>query len=66
MRTNLKGFADHMRRKNWSGLWVIDGHELSDREAHIFVERAIAEGYECDVDVPDDKVREWLGLSRKD
>lgn len=67
MRTNLKGFlVNYRRRKNWGGIWKLDGEYLTDRQARIFVQKAIAAGYECDEDVPEDLVREWLGLSKKE
>ena len=66
MKTNLVGFRKHYARKNWSGIWSIDGHELTDAEARIFVDRAIAAGYTVDEDVPDDLIREWIGLPKKE
>ena len=47
--------------RNWCGLWTIDGHKLTNEEAHIFVDRAIAAGDAYDADVPEDKIREWIG-----
>ena len=65
MRTNLIGFRRNYAHRNWGGLWSIDNHELTDEEAHTFVERAIAAGYTVDEDVPEDKIREWIGLAKK-
>jgi len=66
MRTNLKGFVKNFgNKRDWGGLWSIDGRELNDRQARIFVNKAIEAGYECDVDVPEDLIREWLGISKK-
>ena len=66
MKTELIGFRKLFARRNWFGLWSIDGHELTNYEAHIFVNRAIAAGYTFDEDVPDDLVREWIGLPKKE
>jgi len=66
MRTNLKEFAEIFRnRKNWGGIWTLDGKELNNKQSRIFVMRAISEGYEYDEDVPEELVREWLGLKPK-
>ena len=65
MRTNLIGFRRNWAHRNWGGLWSIDGHELTNEEAHTFVDRAIEAGYTVDEDVPDDLVREWIGLTEK-
>ena len=66
LRTCLKGFVQNFRRKkDWGDIWSLDGLYLNDAQARIFVNRAIAEGYEYDVDVPDEKVREWLGLPKR-
>lgn len=65
MKTYLIGFRKLYARRNWGGIWSIDGHELTNAEAHIFVDRAIEAGYEYDSDVPDSLVREWIGLLPK-
>ena len=65
MRTNLIGFRRNWANRNWGGLWSIDGHKLTNEEAHIFVDRAIEAGYTVDEDVPDDLVREWICLNKK-
>ena len=64
--TNLIGFRKlyGQRRNNWFGLWWLDGRALTDREARIFVDRAIATGYTFDEDVPEDKIREWIGWTK--
>lgn len=62
MTTNLIGLKKNFPRKNWSGYWEIDGHKLSNSEAHKFVDMAIAAGYKTDAEVPDELVRKWLGL----
>lgn len=49
-----------------SGLWSIDGHKLTNEEARIFVDRAIESGYTIDEDVPEDKIREWIGLHKNE
>lgn len=66
MKTNLIGFRKTYARRNWFGVWCFDGHELTNEEAHIFVDRAIAAGYTYDEDVPDDLIREWIGLPKKE
>lgn len=68
MKTNLIGFRKlyGRRKNNWFGLWRLDGRELTDREARIFVDRAIAAGYTYDEDVPEDLIREWIGLPKKE
>ncbi len=66
MKTHLIRFRENFARKNLGGLWTIDGHELTDAEARIFVDRAIAAGYTYDVDVSDDLIREWIGLPKKE
>ena len=65
MRTNRIGFRSNWAHRNWGGLWSIDGHELTNEEAHTFVDRAIEAGYTVDEDVPDDLVRDWIGLTKK-
>lgn len=65
MKTHLVGFRKNYARKNWKGLWSIDGHELTDAEARLFVDRAIEAGYVFDTDVPDNLIREWIGLLPK-
>ena len=67
MKTNFIGFRKlyGQRRNNWSGLWSLDGRELTDAEARIFVDRAIAAGYTYDEDVPEDKIREWIGWTNR-
>lgn len=65
LKTYLPGFKRNWAKKNWSDIFSMDGLYLSDAQARLFVDRAIAEGYEYDVDVPDDKVREWLGLNKE-
>lgn len=64
MRINLKSFASDFRKKSWGGLWSIDGIYLSDKQARLFVMKAIAAGYEFDNEVPDRLVHEWLGISK--
>ena len=44
MKTNLIGFRRNWAHRNWGGLWSIDGHELTNEEAHTFVDRAIEAG----------------------
>ena len=67
MITDLKGFAENYRHEpNWGDIWTLDGLYLNDRQARIFVEKAIEAGYETDAEVPDSLVREWLGLPRKE
>ena len=65
LKTYLPMFKRNWAYKNWSGVFSLNGLPLSDELAHAFVDRAIAEGYEYDVDVPDEKVREWIGLNKK-
>lgn len=58
MRTNLKGFARNFaNRKDWGGFWNIGSHVLNNEEAHLFVDKAIAAGFDCDEDVPEDLIR---------
>lgn len=64
MRIDLKSFARDFRKKSWGGIWSIDGIYLSDKQARLFVMKAIAAGYETDSEVPDSLVREWLGISK--
>lgn len=45
---------------------MLDGRCLTDAEARIFVDRAIAAGYTFDEDVPEDKIREWIGWTKKE
>ena len=54
-----------LANKNWGDVFSLNGLPLSDELAHEFVDRAIAEGYEYDADIPDEKVREWIGLNKK-
>ena len=65
----LKSYLPWLKRKlankNWGDVFSLNGLPLSDELAHEFVDRAIAEGYKYDVDVPDEKVREWLGLNKE-
>ena len=42
MKTNLIGFRRNWAHRNWGGLWSIDGHELTNEEAHTFVRAANA------------------------
>lgn len=65
LKTYLPGFKRNWAGKSWSEVFSLDGLFLSDEQAHVFVDRAIAEGYEYDVDVPDEKVREWLALNKE-
>ena len=65
LKTYLPGFKRNWANRSWSDVFSMDGLYLSDDQAHLFVDRAIAEGYEYDVDVPDEMVREWLGLNKK-
>ena len=65
LKTYLPVFKRNWSCRNWSGVFSLNGLPLSDELAHEFVDRAIAEGYEYDVDVPDEKVREWIGLNKK-
>ena len=65
LKTYLPGFKRNWSGRSWSEVFSMGGLFLSDEQAHVFVDRAIAEGYEYDVDVPDEKVREWLGLDGK-
>lgn len=66
MRTNLKGFAELFRkRKNWGGIWKLDGEYLNNKQSRIFVMRAIAEGYEYDEDVSEELIREWIGFNKE-
>ena len=66
MRTNLKGFSELFRkRKNWGGIWKLDGEYLNNDQARTFVMRAISEGYEYDEEVPEKLVSEGLGLKPK-
>lgn len=64
MRVNLKALARDFGKKSWDGLWSIDGINLSDEQARLFVMKAIAAGYEFDEDVPDSLIREWLGICK--
>ena len=64
MRTDLEGFVNQ-HLKNWGRLWKLDGSYLNDEQARIFVSKAMEAGYETDADVPEDLVREWLGLTSK-
>ena len=68
MKTNLIGFRkwNGGRSNNLFGLWRLDGRALTDREARIFVDRAIEAGYIFDEDVPEDKIREWIGWTKKE
>lgn len=66
MRTNLISFRRNYAHRKWDGLWSIDGHELTNEEARVFVDRAIAAGYTYDEDVPDDLVREWIGQHKNE
>lgn len=65
MRTNLIGFRKNYAHRNWGGLWSIDGHDLTNEEAHIFVDRAIESGYTIDEDVPENLILEWIGRAKK-
>lgn len=66
MKTNLIGFRKLYGRRNMFGLWRLDGRWLTDAEARIFVDRAIEAGYKFDEDVPEDKIREWIGWTKKE
>lgn len=67
MITYLKGFVENFKHKNnWGDIWTLDGLYLNDHQARIFVGKAIAAGYETDAEVPDNLVREWLGLPKKE
>lgn len=66
MRINRLVLRAAYVRKNWGGLWSIDDHELTNEEAHVFVDRAIAAGHTVDEDVPEDMIREWIGLNKKE
>ena len=65
LKTYLPAFKRNWAYKNWGGVFSLNGLPLSDELAHAVVDRAIAEGYEYDADVPDEKVREWIGLNKK-
>lgn len=61
LRTYLPGLIRNHPHMSYAGLWEIDGRKLNDFEAHKFVDMALRNGYVYDIDVPDEKVREWLG-----
>ena len=61
----LPWLKSKLANKNCGDVFSLNGLPLSDELAHAVVNRAIAEGYEYDVDVPDEKVREWIGLNKK-
>ena len=61
----LPWLKSKLANKNWGDGCSLNGLPLGDELAHEFVDRAIAEGYKYDVDVPDEKVREWLGLNKE-
>ena len=69
-KIQLKIYLPWLKRnwanKNWDDVFSLNGLPLSDELAHEFVDRAIAEGYKYDADVPDEKVREWLGWAKKE
>ena len=65
MITDLIGLRKVYANRNWGGLWTIDGHKLTNEEAHIFVDRAIAAGYAYDADVPENLILEWIGRAKK-
>ena len=64
VRTNLIGLKEHSPRGNWAGFWSLDGHELTNAEAHKFVDMAIDAGFTFDEDVPEDMIRKWFGWDR--
>lgn len=67
MITCLKGFAENFKhKKDWGCIWCLDGLYLNDTQARIFVRKAIEAGYKTDAEVPDDLVREWLGLTKRE
>lgn len=61
MKTLLIVLWESYRRRDWSGLYSIDGVPLTNSEAHTFVKKALDAGYKYDADVPDELVREWIG-----
>ena len=65
LKTYLPVFKRNWAYRNWGDVFSLNGLPLSDELAHEFVDRAIAEGYKYDVDVPDEKVCEWLGLNNE-
>jgi len=66
MTTCLSGFAELFKHEeDWGGIWSLDGLHLNDAQARIFVKKAMEAGYITDDEVPEELVREWLGLPKK-
>lgn len=64
LRTYLPGLIRNHPRMSYAGFWEIDGRKLNNAEAHKFVDMALQNGYVYDADVPEAKVREWLGWDK--
>ena len=63
IQVNLNGIKIHAWRKDLTGLFIIDGRELSDKEARRIIRWGINKGYTYDSDIPDSEAKKVLGWS---